>query len=805
VRKALSTILLICLFVNAHSQNKIRGKVLDDKSKPISFCALALLNSSDSATVKGSITNEDGEFTIENLKPGNYFFKISNVGFNDTASTSIKIDSTSDITLEPIVLKSNSVNLNEVAITAIKKPIEFKNGNITVNIEGSPLASGNSVYDLLMKLPGVTVDNGVITIQGKQGVRVLIDDRTQQFSGAQLMGILKSISAANVQKIEILKNPPVKYDAAGNAGIINIVTKKLKLTGFSGSANLSYQQGFYSTQIVGINLNYKGKNFAFFSGFSFNNDIHQTVNHFDRTLSDSTHSISFHQQSKERDGGIYANIFVGADWYINSKNTIGFRVEDMPGNTDRLRVGSTDISDNSLGYQKLSFSGDVPNVWNVVYTNINAEHLFDTIGTKIKFNADYYGPFVDAYGGIYKNNFNTVDNVRALPPQNFNNTNTLTFSTLLTRLDFEKKFKKELSLEAGAKGSFQDMGSDYKMSVYDNNTGVFVNDSNFTNKFHYKEQILAGYLNLQKQIKRVSLQFGLRGENTNIHTLSITSGIAYTRLYFNVFPTISIGYNKSDKHNFQLSYNKRIDRPDYGVFNPYRYFYGNLLSQGIGNPNLFAAYSNNVEFSYNYKGGFGQSLSYLRMNNFIFYYPIQNTSDKTTISTWGNLRVFEQVAYSVFFQKDIKKWWNTSINATAFYFAFDGYINGIRYNNGAPSAYVYASSTFILPKNFKIEIGGIYYSQWLNASNAIKPKGMINFAIKKTFFKDKMDLSIGMNDAFFSMVNKSNSIYNTSQVYHTVVTYDTRRFVTSLNYNFGKVKVQQRDVKDNETQKRLGH
>ena len=166
---------------------------MDEKVKPISFCALALLGISDTTVSKGNITNEEGNFIFENVKAGTYVLKISNVGFRDTTTSSIVIDSVNDVTLIPIILKSTSVNLNEVSITAIKKPIEFKNGNITVNIEGSPLASGNTVYDLLMKLPGVMVDNGVISIQGKQGARVMINDRAQQFSGQQLISILKGM------------------------------------------------------------------------------------------------------------------------------------------------------------------------------------------------------------------------------------------------------------------------------------------------------------------------------------------------------------------------------------------------------------------------------------------------------------------------------------------------------------------------------------------------------------------------------------------------------------------------------------
>src|SRR6185437_3813976 len=290
---------------------KVEGKILDAKANVISYCPLALLNAADSTIAKGSVTNEDGAFIFENIKQGNYLLKVSYVGFADTIMQVGTIDSATKLMLPLLVLKASSVNLNEVAVTAMKKPMEFKNGNITVNIEGSPMAIGNTVYDLLMRLPGVIVTDGVISIQGKSGVRVLIDDRVQQLSGNQLMAILKSMSASSIQKIEILKNPPVKYDAAGNAGIINIVTKRVNMTGFSGSVNFSNQQGFYDQQNGGITLNYKAKKLTFFSGINVFNNGQRNTNHKQRSVTDNGITTTLDEHSTIHESGPVANIFVG--------------------------------------------------------------------------------------------------------------------------------------------------------------------------------------------------------------------------------------------------------------------------------------------------------------------------------------------------------------------------------------------------------------------------------------------------------------------------------------------------------------
>jgi len=682
--------------------------------------------------------------------------------------------------------------------------MEFKNGNITVNIEGSPMAIGNSVYDLLMRLPGVIVTNGEISIQGKSGVRVLIDDRVQQLSGDQLMAVLKSMSASNILKIEILKNPPVKYDAAGNAGIINIVTKKITMTGFSGSANLSTQQGFYDQQIAGITLNYKAKKLTFFSGINVFNQGQRNVNQKERVVTNNGVTTSIHELSTIHFSGPSANIFVGTDWYINSKNTIGVRVEDIPGNTQNLRIGRDYISDNSLGYNQLSFKANVPNPWNYVYTNVNAEHKFDTLGTKLKFNGDFYSPYNDVYPGTFQNNYYT-NGVAIQPPNDFKNNNTIHLNTYIGRLDFEKKIFKDGSFEAGVKGSFNSMNSIYQLQNLNNATGTYVTDTNYTNNFTYKDRILAAYINMQKQIKKFGLQAGLRAENTNIQTLSITSGIAYKRQYSNLFPTASVSYSKNDKHNFQVSFSRRIDRPDYNNFNPYRQFYGNLLGYGIGNPFLYPALTNNYEISHNYKGMVGASFSYSRTINDIFGYSTQNDSTKVTIGHVGNLHLFETYALSAFFQKDLVKWWTLSVSVTGYYFKYTGNLSNIDYTNGAPSGYGNISNTINLPKGFKTEISGVYLAPWFVGSGTTKSRWAANFSIKKSFLKDKLNVSLGVNDIFFTLGIR-NINYVPGQTYNVNVTFDSRRFVVGATYNFGKVKIQQRDIKTNDDdKKRLGH
>ncbi|MBS1651915.1 MAG: outer membrane beta-barrel protein [Bacteroidetes bacterium] len=802
--KKLSLIALLSGALQSEAQNSVEGKIIDKKREAVPYCPIALLNSADSSIAKGTITNENGKFVFENIKPNSYLIKINYTGYTDTLFSIGTIDTLRKVNLQAITLKESSVNLNEVSVTVMKKPMEFKNGNIIVNIDGSPMAIGNTVYDLLMRLPGVIVTDGVISIQGKSGVKVLIDDRVQQLSGIQLMAVLKSMSANSILKIEILKNPPVKYDAAGNAGIINIVTKKINITGFSGSANFSNQQGFYDIQAGGITLNYKAKKVTFFSGINIYNNGQRNVNHKERAITYNGNTTIVDEISYTHEKGPSANIFIGADWFVNEKNTIGVRVEDIPGNDQSVRYGSSAISDNSLGYSQLNFQSKIPNYWNYVYTNINAEHRFDTLGTKLKFNGDIYSPYNDEYPGSFQNNYITGA-LAPIPPTDFKNSNTIRLNTFIGRLDFEKKIFKTISFETGLKGTFDNMSSSYILQNLNNISGAYITDTNFTNTFTYKDQILAGYINAQRQIKKFNLQAGLRAENTSIQTLSISKGIAYTRQYFYLFPNASISYSKNDKHTFQFAFNRRIDRPDYNNFNPYRQFNGNILSYGIGNPFLYPSLTSNIELSHNYKGVVGGSVSYARTTNFMMGYATQNDTTKVAVGKIGNLQLFETFALSSFFQKDIAKWWSLSISATGYFFKFTGVLNNVDYTRSAPSGYANMSNTIIFPKGIKAEISGVYIAPWLSGANAISSRWAANFAIKKSMFNDKLNLSVGINDMFFTLGIR-NTMYVPGQTFKVNYTFDSRRYVVGLIYTFGKIKIEKREIKGNdEDKKRLGH
>ncbi|MBI3518861.1 MAG: TonB-dependent receptor [Bacteroidetes bacterium] len=794
-------IVLLASRVALRGQCAIQGKLSDTLHVPVSFNPIGLLNYSDSSIVKGVMTDADGNYCIDAIKKGSYCLKISALGFTTYYSDKIDYDSTHSISLATILLQKGGINLNEVSVAAQKKAVEFKNGNIIVNVEGTALSMGNTAYDLLSRLPGVSVSDGNISIQGKSGVKILIDGKLQQLSGAQLINVLKSMNASQIEKIEVLKKPPVKYDAAGTGGMINIKTKKIKLVGFSGNVFADYSQGFYGNPTGGFSLNYKGRKMNFFSGFSANRAWYQHQSDFKNYITyDSTETV-LHQDFISKESGNFETYNLGADWFINKSNSIGIKMNGAFGFGNEERTATTSISDNSLGYSALQYNSKKPNPWIYPEFNINAEHFFDTTGTALRFSTDY-NPYWDIYNAGFDNHFLDNQNNDIVNPTVFTTSNTLYFTNTSALLDFEKEFKKEFKLETGIKHSYQEMLSDYNLQNQNYVTGEYSIDPNFTNVYDYKQNISAGYINLSKSYKKLSFQMGVRGENTIINTISKSNGSGFNRQYFNLFPLVSLDYKKSDNHAFSISYNKRVNRPDYNSFNPFRIF-RSVLSSDQGNPYLKPEYSHDISFTYSYKTWMNHSINFSRIYNTFMNYSTQNDSSKTTLNTQANLKWADVYSYSLFIQKDLFKWWSVNLNATVFHINANGMINNQLYTISTVAFMPDLFSRITLSKGYSIEINAFYLSPFLEGVYYTKSRSNVSVAFKKTFLEDKLSIALAFKDIFLGQIRNTTTNY---QNQHSIgrQTFDTRRVNISVNYNFGKLKVQQRQIKDTEPKAKSG-
>lgn len=772
----------------------------NEQGSVVPFANIGILRSSDSSFVKGSLGTATGEFSLSVPDNEKYILKVFAIDFEDYFSeVSTSVD-TIDLTVSMVPKR---INLNEISVTVIKSTIEQKNGNFIVNIESSSLSNGYNAFELMSKLPGVIIDeNNNILVNGQTGVRVMIDGRIQQLSGNQLVNFLRSLQSSNISKIEILKNPPSSIDASGGAGIIHIYTRKNKITGVSGNVNATASQGFYCNTDGGYSINYLGKKISLSHSLSLMKEKYHVNHRFDRKISFNDTVTELNSRTIELNGGNFFSAALGLDWTVNKRNIIGIRFSGDGGKGMPQNTGTVYASDNNLGYSRLNYIVTTPNPWYYLNFNINSEHLIDTNQSSIRVSFDY-SPNYDLYDGRLENYFSDAGVSNVLPPLIMYNKNKLNFDIYSGKIDLVKKLKKDYTFEAGVKAAIQKMKSEITLDRMDNNSGYLIRDTVYSNVFEFRENTEAGYMALSKSLNKINLQVGLRGEYTSLYAHSITGKINYRTDYFKLFPNVNLEFSVNDNNQLNFNYNRRINRPNYNNFNPYK-TYQNLLMSSTGNSYLIPDLINAFELSHSYKSSFSHALKYFWHQNYLTDVTIQNDSTKEVSAYFVNLTYGRMLVYSLFFNKDLFKWWHFSLNGWFAYREYKGVIfekNYAAYGNGAS---VSLNNELVIKNTTRLELNAKYIYPGMIGVFNIQPRWGVFASVKQTFLKEKLSVLIGLEDIFFTM-NGANRVKFQNQDWYIQATNDTRRIKISINYQFGSVKVDMREVISNEDEKsRIG-
>jgi iron complex outermembrane receptor protein len=790
---------LSTIFFSGHlmSQNSVKGTVLDSAGAGFPFVSIALLNAADSSNAKGTISDENGKYEFLNTGPGNYRLKFFSVGYAPAYSENLSIDSLSAIMVPDVVLKNDGIDLNEVSVTSIKKTVEFKNGMTILNVENSIMAAGNTVLDVLKRIPGVTVDNkNTISISGKQGVRVMMDGRMQQLGMEQVVSMLSAMSADQVSKIEVMKSPPVKYDAAGNAGIINIVTKKVNTRGYSGSINYNPGMGQRFGNSMYGTLNFKSNKLTVYSNinpmyktFFDRYDYHKRVAYDDRvTLFDHTGD---HENLRK-----YISGKIGADYALTKRTTIGGFVTNTVNDANPIEHGYVSINGyDDLGFDHYRYVTDDKVLWSNPAYNFNAEHKFDTAGTILSLSVDY-ADFFSKSDRKSESLFFNNDESYAKPPQVYQSNNTTKISIFTQKLDFQAYLKPTWLMEVGAKTTFVNNNSDFVFKRQDTVTNELAVDTSFTNLYRYKENLIAGYINFRKEFKKGSVSLGVRAENTEITGHNLTNGFRLTKSYLNFFPNVSFDYQFNDKHTIQLGYNRRLERPDYSQLNPFKHF-EDQYAVGAGNPYLNPQYSDNVDLVHVYNQWVTNSIGYAYFTQLFSGISYQNDSTKVTTFTQVNLDQSNYYYYNLFLQKQLKQWWNAEFSLNVYYMNYKSKIGGIPLDVNTLSCNIYFNNDFILPKDFKLQLTVHYNAPFQSGPEYHKWNGSADFAIKKGFMKGNFNIMFQFLDMFYTDISRTHYKFG-NQDYSFNSYDDTRRFRLTLNYKFGKMNIRVNDKRSNQ-------
>jgi hypothetical protein len=765
---------------NNNSFNNITGKIFDEKKLPVEFATITLLSQKDSSLIKGEISDADGKFEMENIPSGNYILDVNFVGFNKYSNT---IELNKDYNMGEIDLQKSTTELQEVVVQGQKPLIERDNEKVVMNVESSSFSSNGNALDVLQRAPAVIVDNeGNIRLKGKTGVLVLIDGKETYLSADQLANQLKNTPADAISKIEVISNPGAKYEAAGNAGIINIVTKKNKKQGFNGNITGSVAHGELWSYDGGINLNYRDKKYNLFGSYNYANDQQQQVRDIWRKVNYEDALTSLHEYNTEANQFINNNYKAGIDYFIDDKNTVGFIASGFHYNNPDDNHTNVSVYDGNDVLQSSSTSdGNILGTFDNVSFNLNYDGKFDSLGRELSANVDYshYNGLSD---GDYTTTYFDAEGNQMGAPLLLNNYNPTSVDIKSFKLDYSHPFSSTLKLDAGTKISYVVTDNDLQVSTFENETWVV--DSLQSNHFNYTENINAAYLNFSKQFKKFSVQAGLRGEQTIAEGNSLTIQNTFSRNYFQLFPSAAVNYNLNDKNSFAFSYSRRIDRPRYQDLNPFVFYLDQyLLSQG--NPNLQPQLTHALSLSYtlNQKYTFTADYSYTKDNIIDLFY--QNDSTLITYETPDNFDHQNYYDVSFYAPFEITKWWSVTPSVTAYYISESTQYNESTFSKSALSWNGNLQSSFQLPKGFTADVSAFYQSSGIWSIAEFRQFGSIDLGVKKTILKGQGTVKFTAADILNTNHIVGNITYANIDGY-VIQNNDTRQFTISFSYRFGK-------------------
>ncbi len=785
--------LFFSFIVQAQQSGKINGAIKSAEGKPIEAATVSLLKSKDSSLVKISISDKEGIFSFERIKNDNYILKVEAVGFSNYYSNAFAISSEkSSITIDDFKLEAASKQLNNVSVVSHRPLIENKIDKTVVNVDASPTNGGLSALEVLEKSPGVTVDNdGNVSLKGKQGVMILVDGKQTYLNGQDLANYLKNMPANQLDQIEIMTQPPAKYDAAGNAGIINLITKKNKSNGFNGTVSTSAIIAQYFKNTNSLNINWhKGKlnlfgqyGYSYWQGF---NNIY-----IDRSLRD-TITLPFNRYSDQHTYGKFldkSNEFkAGFDFFANKTTTYSFSVNGTIDEQTFTSSGVANIYDslkNFVQYNDASSQTKTP-LTNLGF-DFNYDKKLDSSGQDLAIDADYL--FYNTPGVQYSDNYlYNADNSPSELPYLLNGYLPSLIDIFSLKADYKKPLKHDATFEAGFKSSYVRTDNNAEYSLYNNGNEKWEPDDTLSNHFIYKENINAAYVNYQKKIKKFGMQLGLRAEQTIAEGDQVTKNISFNKNYIQLFPTAYFTYNKNDNNTFELSYGRRIDRPDYANLNPFQFQLDRYTYQQ-GNPNLQPQFSNNVEASYNYKGQLNITANYTRttgmINDVLLSIKQPGDSNYTTYQTSQNIASNTNIGLAVNFSKQIKKWWTVNIYGNVFNNDYKGVIQYENIHVNITAFNGNFSSQFNFNKGWSGEISGWYNGKnFVSSAILAQPMGMFSFGGGKQILKGKASIKLNIRDPFY-LARFAGSTDLQQGLTQIRSNWDNRRAIITFTYRFG--------------------
>lgn len=762
------------------SQITINGQIKNKNDKPIELMEI-LLQNKDSTIAKSELTSMDGKFVITAEK-GEYLLLVKELGL---ILYKQKISAIQNLDLNIIHINEGQHLLKEVVVTSKKKLIERKVDRIIFNVENSVSATGGDAIDALKITPAIRVQNDAIAMVGKNKLAVMVDDRVIELAGDDLINFLKTIRVDDIKNIEVITNPPAKYDAEGNGGLVNIRLKKAKLDMWNVSVNSSYKQSTYPTFSNGGSFNYQKKKLSFFTNI---NDVDGSK----KGLEDETIQYAVRTWKNEYNRRVYSTVFSGragldyqvSDHWAMGAQYLGSLSKPQTDQNDHTVINTNNaptieslINSKSSDFKKLHSNA----------VNLHSLLNLNNAGKNISFDLDYFN-----LDNNVNRNFQTQNSSSTNIPiingyQSATNSGIQDINMYSARVDLMAPLK-WMALSYGGKVYFSE--TNYENQYFDTTTGAPVFQANQSNVFQYLENTQALYISGNKKINnKWDLKLGVRVENTQTKGNSFTLNQINTNNYIQIFPTAHIQYTVSENQAFSLNFGRRLSRPRYNELNPFKVYY-NPYSYTQGNPFLSPSFTNNIELQHTFKDVLFTSLSFLNTTNGIGNPPFFDENSK--VQYLLDLNYYTSNSYNLSETYVFNKWdwWESENQANLYYKTMHVTKNINLPDNKGLGAYFSTNNSFILNKNKTIKGEINFWYQTPQYDDIYKTASMagLDLGAKFSLVNNSLQVAVIAQDILKTDITKSRT--TSGSIGYRFSDYNDSRYVrVSLSYKLGSRKI----------------
>lgn len=782
------------------TQTDVYGKINDTDSNGIAYANVLLLNEQDSVLVEGAITDESGLFVFTGIAKGVYRIESSRVGYLKSYSRPIMVSDEGKLTLSPIVLLLNE--LEEVTVKADKPLYEMEVGKMIINVQSSITSAGLTIMDVLERSPGITVNrqNNSFSLGGKEGVVVLMNGKRSRMPMEALYQMLSGLSAANVEKIEIMTVPPANYDSDGDAGYINIV---LQRGGESVGTHARLTTGLsYGTNLQGnlnLGVNHQGQKLSWFGDYSCNVILRDEIWESYRESSNGRESLSTLNNTDRNVDRIVHNYQIGLDYAISPALMLSGLVSGYSNlfTLDAPAVASFDYSMSADTLVELAMSER--NLWNHRLANVNLNYTLPKQVINVNFDyltytntapSDYHDRYYSRSGSfIYEEENRIAKNT----PINL----------WVAKVDHSVNLGVSSVLESGIKGTFSKLTNEV---AYESKQDAFwVRNPGLSNYSVLIEDILAVYSSLKiEPDSNTVINAGIRYEHSLTDLTSAEDGQLVDRKYGEFFPSLFIWRRLKADHAIQFSYGRRITRPGFNQMAPYVIFIDPYTLFG-GNVDIVPTFSQIVKGDYSFKS-YLFSLQYSSDKDLILRHQPNMTQDSDILTfISGNIDRRQTLSASVTFPLKMRDWWEFHNSLTVNAHSVNSELNGEYYEAKQKGIQYTISHTFQLPKDYKLELLGFYASPVTNGYFNWRARGAVNIGLQKEFNKGGI-LRLACTDIFQTNLLRWKS-YGSTEIYiEGRMRTDPRTFSVTYTRNLGNSKIKgarKRAVGSQEEQKRV--